>query len=208
MTSVSIIIPTLNEEKVLPGTLERLMQLEPPAYEIIIIDGYSQDRTRQIADSYPVTFKLSSVARRSAQMNEGAQYARGKFLCFLHADTLVPTNLVEQILLTLADKKVTLGGFISLMKGNQTRWLTTALNFTKTYLAPLLYRPDRFFLHHLRLLFGDQAMFCRRADFFRCGGRRRRPDGRCRSTRRKTASADAASGDNLRPRLAGPKPIE
>ncbi|MEM8966989.1 MAG: TIGR04283 family arsenosugar biosynthesis glycosyltransferase [Bacteroidota bacterium] len=170
MATVSIIIPTLNEEKYLSSTLECLMQLKPPAHEIIIIDGTSQDYTQQIACSYPVIFKTSAKAQRSVQMNLGAEIAGGELLCFLHADTLVPLNLVERVRFTLLDEQIALGGFISLMKGNRTRWLTTSLNFIKTYLAPFLYRPDRFFFHHLRLLFGDQAMFCRQTDFFHCGG--------------------------------------
>ncbi|MEO0330673.1 MAG: glycosyltransferase [Bacteroidota bacterium] len=70
---MNIIIPTLNEEDALPSTLERLMQLKPPAHKIIIIDGASQDRTQQIACSYPVIFKTSDVAQRSVQMNLGAE---------------------------------------------------------------------------------------------------------------------------------------
>jgi len=170
MASVSIIIPTLNEEDALPSTLERLMQLNPPAHEIIVVDASSQDRTPQLAHHYPVTFRTSTVAQRSVQMNLGAKIATGELLCFLHADTLVPVDLVAHIQNALADKQVALGGFVSLMKGDNIRWLTTSLNFIKTYLAPLLYRPDRFFRNHLRLLFGDQVLFCRRADFRQCGG--------------------------------------
>ncbi|WKN42042.1 TIGR04283 family arsenosugar biosynthesis glycosyltransferase [Tunicatimonas pelagia] len=170
MATVSIIIPTLNEEKYLPATLERLMQLIPLPHEIIVVDGSSQDRTREVAQHYSVVLRTVAIARRSTQMNQGANIAEGDFLCFLHADTLVPTDLVTRVQHTLADKQVVLGGFISLMKGNRTRRLTTSLNFIKTYLAPLLYRPDRFLFRHLRLLFGDQVMFCRRTDFLRCGG--------------------------------------
>ncbi len=170
MTTVSIIIPTLNEEQCLPSILDRLMQLNPSAHEIIVVDGKSHDRTCNVAQHYPVIFKTVSTARRSLQMNEGAKIASADLICFLHADTLVPTNLVAIIQDTLADQEIALGGFISLMKGNSISWLTTSLNFIKTYLAPLLYRPDRFFRNHLRLLFGDQAMFCRRADFLQCGG--------------------------------------
>jgi hypothetical protein len=50
-----------------------------------------------------------------------------------------------------------------------TRWGFTALNLAKTYLAPLLFRPLAF-ARGLRLLFGDQAMVCRREAFRACGG--------------------------------------
>jgi len=49
------------------------------------------------------------------------------------------------------------------------RRVTTAHNFIKTWYAPLLFRPISFF-RGCRLLFGDQVMICRRADFEAIGG--------------------------------------
>ncbi|MEM9671766.1 MAG: TIGR04283 family arsenosugar biosynthesis glycosyltransferase [Bacteroidota bacterium] len=170
MTEVSIIIPTYNEARYLSQTLVPLTSLNPLAYEIIVVDGSSSDRTRQVAQNFPVTVLTSNIARRSLQMNLGAQMAQGYYLCFLHADTLVPEDLITQIRKTLANEKVALGGFISLMKGQQIRWLPTSLNYLKTYWAPLIYQPYRFLFKGLRLLFGDQVMFCRRTDFLSCGG--------------------------------------
>ena len=50
-----------------------------------------------------------------------------------------------------------------------TRWGVSLHNWLKTYYAPLLFRPHLFF-RGLRLLFGDQVMFTRSADFWECGG--------------------------------------
>ncbi len=47
--SVSIIIPTLNESKTLARTLRQLTVLDPPAKEVIVVDGGSQDDTVAIA---------------------------------------------------------------------------------------------------------------------------------------------------------------
>jgi rSAM/selenodomain-associated transferase 2 len=170
MTTVSIIIPTYNEAGYLSRTLALLVRLKPLAYEIIVVDGSSTDQTREVAQDFPVTVLTSDVARRSVQMNLGAQAAQGNYLCFLHADTLVPSDLVQVIQSTLTDKRIALGGFISIMRGKSTRWLPTSLNYLKTYWAPFIYRPHRFLLNGLRLLFGDQVMFCRRTDFLHCGG--------------------------------------
>jgi hypothetical protein len=102
-------------------------------------------------------------------MNQGAEVATGEILCFLHADTLVPDDLVAIIEQTLADKTVAAGGFISLMTGEKiTRWGVSLHNFVKSYYAPLLFRPHLFF-QGLRLLFGDQVIFARRADFWNLG---------------------------------------
>ncbi len=170
MSSLSIVIPTLNEGEYLARTLSCLSLLEPPPLEIIVVDGGSTDETVNLAQSHDITLITSSATGRPIQMNEGARIATGDILCFLHADTLVPSNLVTLIEKTLDNKEIACGGFISLMKGDKTRWGTSLHNYLKTYYAPLLFRPRLFFLKGLRLLFGDQVMFCRRSDFWECGG--------------------------------------
>jgi rSAM/selenodomain-associated transferase 2 len=170
MTKLSIIIPTLNEQASLARTLRNLKALDPPAWEVLVVDGGSGDRTGVIAAEAGVPVLCSGAAGRAIQMNHGARHASGDLLCFLHADTLVPDDLIRLAERSLADPTVACAGFISLMAGAETtRWDISALNLLKTYLAPLLFRPH-LFLRGLRLLFGDQAMICRRETFWRCGG--------------------------------------
>ncbi|MFW9263381.1 TIGR04283 family arsenosugar biosynthesis glycosyltransferase [Nostoc sp. CALU 546] len=178
MSQVSIIIPTLNEATNLGRTLRQLTLLNPPPDEVIVVDGGSQDQTvtvaKRIFESFNQTlnvqFLLSQQPGRSLQMNYGASAATGDIICFLHADTWVPDDLITVINKTLAEPTVACGGFISLMSGSQTtRWGISLHNYLKTYYAPLLFKPHLFF-RGLRLLFGDQVMFCRRIDFWDCGG--------------------------------------
>lgn len=178
MSRVSIIIPTLNEAPCLGRTLQQLSLLNPPAWEVLVVDGGSEDETIELAKYVCETFANSTRARvitstecgRSVQMNQGAQEATGEILCFLHADTSVPDDLVAVIEHTLADKTVACAGFISLMAGSTTtRWGVSLHNYLKTYYAPLIFRPHLFF-KGMRLLFGDQVMFCRREDFWKVGG--------------------------------------
>lgn len=167
---VSIIIPALNEADYIGRTLRQLNILDPPAWEVLVVDGGSEDQTIAIASSAGVNLILSHQRGRAVQMNTGATAATGEILCFLHADTWVPDDLVAVIEQTLADSKVVGGGFISLMAGaKNTRWGVSLHNYLKTYYAPLLFRPHLFF-RGLRLLFGDQVIFCRRVDFWECGG--------------------------------------
>ncbi len=170
MSCVSIIIPTLNEASCLKRTLHQLSILDPPAKEILVVDGGSGDNTIAIANKAGVNVLSCQPPGRSLQMNYGAKASTGEILCFLHADTCVPDDLIAVITATLEDKSIAGGGFISLMTGFQTtRWGVSLHNYLKTYYAPLIFRPHLFF-KGLRLLFGDQVMFCRRADFWECGG--------------------------------------
>ena len=166
---VSIIIPTLNEADSLGRILRQLQLLNPPGLEVLVVDGGSDDSTIEIAAAAGVTV-LQSQPGRSIQMNQGAAVATGEVLCFLHADTLVPDDLVAVISNTLSNQGIAGGGFIALMTGTQKTWWGTSLhNYLKTYYAPLLFRPHLFW-RGLRLLFGDQVIFCRSQVFRDCGG--------------------------------------
>lgn len=168
-SEVSIIIPTLNEENFLERTLHNLTQLNPPPLEIIVVDGGSKDDTLKIAKQADKVL-VSPKAGRSIQMNIGAKAATGKFLCFVHADTLVPNDLGTIIDKTLSNPTIAGGGFISLMSGQrQTRWGVSLHNYLKSYYASLIFRPH-LFARGLRILFGDQVIFCRRCDFISCQG--------------------------------------
>ncbi|MDP3150988.1 MAG: glycosyltransferase [Ignavibacteria bacterium] len=88
----SIIIPTLNEEKLLPQILEQLtseIQLKGNEYEIIISDGGSKDSTQDIAEKFKCTFikhEFPIKENISAGRNKGAKKAEGEWLIFLNAD--------------------------------------------------------------------------------------------------------------------------
>ena len=170
MSRISIIIPTLNEASCLGRSLRQLSCLDPPAWEVLVVDGGSEDETIAVVQKAGVHILISNERGRAVQMNRGAEAATGEILCFLHADTSVPDDLVSVIEQTLGDETIACGGFISLMTGFQTtRWGVSLHNYLKTYYAPLIFRPHLFF-KGLRLLFGDQVMFCRRADFWESGG--------------------------------------
>jgi len=171
MHKVSVIIPVLNEAYYLEDTLHNLKALSSPAHEIIVVDGGSTDGTLDRVYNYNVKIVKSKETGRAIQMNEGARIATGDYLCFLHADTSVPTDLVQVIVQTLNQPKIACGGFISIMRGKRKiRWLTSFLNYTKTYGFALIYRPYLFFCKRFRVLFGDQAIFCHKTTFWQCGG--------------------------------------
>ena len=168
--SLSIIIPTLNEEAALPETLRSVAALSPAPLEVIVADSGSDDRTVEIARAFGATVITDLPRGRAGQMNAGAKLAKGDQLCFLHADTEVPADFVDLAAHVLSDPSVALAGFISIMRGTTgVRRVTTAHNFIKTWYAPLLFRPVSFF-RGTRLLFGDQVMICRSNDFKAVGG--------------------------------------
>ncbi len=154
----------------MPATLAMLTKLNPRPVDVIVADAGSQDTTVEIARTAGVTVLENLPKGRASQMNAGVRAAKSDQLCFLHADTSLPEDFVALADDVLADPKTALAGFISVMKGErQVRRVTTAHNFIKTWYAPFFFRPFSFF-RGCRLLFGDQVMTCRRADFEAVGG--------------------------------------
>ena len=93
---VSIIIPVLNEENSIKELLQQLQAYRQQGHEVIVVDGGSHDNTRSVADSLSDKV-ISSEAGRALQMNNGATQSRHEILWFLHADTIIPENAIEQI---------------------------------------------------------------------------------------------------------------
>lgn len=170
MTLVTILIPALNEERALPQTLASLAAMEPPPDEVLVVDGGSEDATISLAEQAGVWSVLSPKRGRGAQINHGVSLANGEIVCVLHADTLLPRDAIAVIRKTMRDERTALASFTPRIgTPPRTRWGTTIHNWAKTWYTPLLLRPH-LFLRGVRLLYGDHAMFFRRAQFLAVGG--------------------------------------
>ncbi len=95
---ISVIIPTLNEEK----SISRLLmgfnhKLDNAGFEVIVVDGGSKDQTVAIASGFDVML-LESPAGRAMQMNRGADISKGRILWFLHADSQIPLDWQNSLL--------------------------------------------------------------------------------------------------------------
>ncbi len=170
MSKVTILIPALNEEQALPQTIACIQAFDPPADEVRLVDGGSEDGTKQLAAEGGLTVLSSPKRGRGAQVNFGVSQATGDIICVLHADSILPVDAVEEIRKAMADPKLALASFTPRIAGpSGTRWGSTAHNWLKTWYIPLLMRPWLFF-KGVRLLFGDHAMFFRRDQFLAIGG--------------------------------------
>lgn len=105
----SIIIPTLNEEKFLPKLLECLQKQKFKNFEVILVDGKSEDKTIEKAREFEEkfnkshetykTYKIISSSKRnvSHQRNLGAKEAAGEYLVFFDADVAMGEDFLKKV---------------------------------------------------------------------------------------------------------------
>ncbi len=92
---VSIIIPTRNSASTLPTCLSSVRRQTYKALEVIVVDNYSKDQTRRIAEEHGAKVYLKGP-ERSSQKNYGAKMAKGEYLYFIDADFILHPNVIEE----------------------------------------------------------------------------------------------------------------
>jgi len=129
--AMSVIIPTLNEENVIGRSLNSLTQqiLPRAAFEVILVDNGSTDRTLEIVRRFEKALALTVVhktgAHISALRNLGAASSQGKFLAFLDADCIAPPHwLSEAVELLQVDESAVIGARYTIPEGSS--WLAKA----------------------------------------------------------------------------------
>jgi len=159
--NLSIIIPTLNEARYLPVTIEKIKQntcLGEP-YEIIVVDSGSTDETCDIALKLGVKLvrSNSNSPGRAYVLNEAAQSATGDVFLFLDADTLVPQGYDDSIERALTNPNFVGGAFEFSLDGQEF-----GLRIVE-FINRIRYRMRQRY-------YGDQGIFVRSHVFRSVGG--------------------------------------
>jgi rSAM/selenodomain-associated transferase 2 len=156
VSSLSIIVPTLNEAAGIGAALAALQPLRAAGHEVVVVDGGSGDETPDLAA--PLADRLANAPRgRASQMNTGARLASGDVLLFLHADTLLPPRADRLVLDGLAGSGRAWGRFDVHIDGGQRllRLVAALMNLRSRWTG---------------IATGDQAIFVRRDAFVTVGG--------------------------------------
>lgn len=153
---ISIIIPVYKENNINSIIDSIITNQTSITYEIIVVDGDENSTNDQVENSDVI--KINSKKGRSYQMNEGFKKAQGNILLFLHADTFLPSNALENIVKALeAPSKYSAGAF-DLEFDSQNKWI-------KKIEKVASWRSRK-----LKMPYGDQAIFVKRDIFEKIGG--------------------------------------
>lgn len=156
MSTLSIIIPVLNEARTLQKQLPALQALRRGGHQVVLVDGGSTDASVAVARDL-VDVCLTCEPGRARQMNAGAARATGDVLLFLHIDTSLPDGAADLVLAALSGGARCWGRFDVRLDGRHPafRVIAGAMNLRSRLTA---------------VATGDQAIFVRRAVFERIGG--------------------------------------
>ncbi len=117
---ISIIIPTLNEEKEIENTLKNLQaSIINGEVEIIVSDGKSKDKTAEIARKYTqkvLVYEGEKQQTISLAKNMGAEIATGEYLLFQDTDVFIPkpSDFFKKLVLAFEHDKQLLGATVSI----------------------------------------------------------------------------------------------
>ena len=123
----------------------------PGSIELIVVT------TKELCDGMELTHHPNVRIFRSNEVGRGVfckigvQNAKGRVVLFLHADTYLPENWYSQVLKTMTDPNVSLGGF-------------TVVFRTKHWLAGNISMLYSLWSMVTREFWGDRAMFMRKDD--------------------------------------------
>ena len=156
VSSVSVVVPTLNEGEHLAQTISALQQHET-VRDIIVADGGSSDATIEIARKNGAVIAYSKPGR-GYQIEKGVKKANGDVIMVLHADTVLEKGAIASMLENLNAQPTIAGGAFGMgfsSESTKLKIISTLNNFRARWLG---------------ISFGDQAQFFRRAALNNLGG--------------------------------------
>src|SRR3989338_3679033 len=112
--NIDIFVAIHNEEKVIAGTIENLLELNYPNYLIYLINDHSTDSTKQILDKYQAKFpeKIKVIHRlnentrgKAAGLNYTFAHSSGELIAVFDADARVESDYLLKMLLYIEDEK-------------------------------------------------------------------------------------------------------
>lgn len=152
--SISVVIPTLDEQDCIARALESVGT--GPGVEVLVVDGGSADETVARATGAGATCAVVAPGR-ARQLNDGARRVSGDIVLFLHADTVLPPAWDDHVRNAVARPSVVAGAFqLGINAPDPSLRLVELLANWRSRV--------------LRMPYGDQAVFVRRDLFLRLGG--------------------------------------
>ncbi|SHH30682.1 glycosyltransferase family 2 protein [Thermosipho atlanticus] len=129
---ISIVVPVLNEEKILENTLKNIRQQSYKNYELIVVDNGSTDNSVNIAKKFADKILFEEKKGSINAMTTGFKNAKGEIIVNCDADSLYPTNYLEKIVeaFNKSEKIVAVYGPLVFIENGKISNFFTLLGYT------------------------------------------------------------------------------
>ncbi len=98
LDKVTIIIPVLNEEEAIGDVIDELFETGFTRDQVVVVDGHSTDRTREIASSKGVRVVLQEGSGKAAAVYTGLRYADREYVVIMDGDYTYPAKYIPVML--------------------------------------------------------------------------------------------------------------
>ena len=98
LNSVTVIIPTLNEEEGVGRVIDELLATGVPRENIIVVDGRSTDKTREIAGERGVRVVVQEGRGKADAVKTGLRLAKTRYMAVIDGDYTYPAGRLKDML--------------------------------------------------------------------------------------------------------------
>lgn len=145
---ISVVVPTFNSESFLERCLKSVKAQSYSNIEMIVVDNYSSDRTREIAENGAKV--VLCRAGRSKARNVGIGLAKGKFILSIDSDMELTSTVVEECINAITDDERIGGVIIPERSVGRSFWVKVR-DFERRFYASTEVESARFFKKELVL---------------------------------------------------------
>ena len=160
---ISIVIPAFNEEKYIKYPLDGIKKQTFRNFEIIVVDGGSTDRTREIVRKSGGKVVIDKHNNISAARNLGAKLAKGDLIMFTNADTHASKDVLKIYWELFKDKNVVAASGPLIPLEETTRFIRFGYKFASVYLARISFAIGK-------PAISGSNFIVRKSAFKKCGG--------------------------------------
>ena len=169
MDKISVIIPVKNEEEKIERCLKAVFGQTVQPFEVIVVDGYSTDKTVENASKFPVRILYENYHTRAGACQVGVDNAEGEYIAFTDADCIPEKDWLENLVKAFDEDIVGVGGGIkNIGEGLWEKSIDLAMG---TFLGSANSVQGRFFKdkRYVKSISGCNSMY-RRNDILKIGG--------------------------------------
>lgn len=169
MNSITVIIPVKNAESQIGKCLFAVVNQSISPKEIILVDGYSTDKTVDIAKKYPVKIIYEDFGTVGGAREIGVENASNAYIAFTDADCIPDVDWLKHLLEEFDDNVIGVGGCTKNI--GDGLWEVSISNVLDTFLGSAMSVQDRCHKKHhsVKSISGCNSIY-RRSDIIKVGG--------------------------------------